>query len=199
MFYQVSVRITMKRARIGLFFAVISLLPLAARGDAYVGTGFFVTSNGYVATNYHVIENAATVAIRDSTQRTHDARVVLTDSANDMAILKVDGTGFAALPVRASNTVRKGETVYTLGFPDVPLQGTEPKLTNGIVSSLSGLQGEPNAFQVSVPIQPGNSGGPLFDASGSVIGIVIGRLNENAALRIGAGLPENVNYALKSN
>ena len=90
------------------------------------------------------------------------------------------------------------QAVFTIGFPDIKLQGTEPKYTDGKISSSSGIQDDPNQFQISVPVQPGNSGGPLVDFSGEVRGVIVARLNEIAALRSTGTLPQNVNYAIKS-
>ncbi len=163
------------------------------------GTGFFFSSSGHVATNYHVIQGQSSLAVRDFRGKILGAEVVATDQANDLAILKVEGSGFPHLSLRSSDQVRKGESVYALGFPNIAMQGLEAKITDGIVSSLSGLRGEPNSFQISVPIQPGNSGGPLIDKSGAVVGVVVAKLNPAATLKAGAGIPENVNFAVKSN
>src|SRR5207249_3907696 len=99
------------------------------------------------------------------------------DAANDLAILKVEGKS-RALPVAASRIVQLGEPVFTIGFPNVALQGFEPKLTRGEVSSLAGIQDDPRYFQISVPVQPGNSGGPLVDSRGNVVGIVGMRMDD---------------------
>jgi S1-C subfamily serine protease len=79
------------------------------------------------------------------------------------------------------------------------VQGIEPKFTDGVISSLTGVKDEPNNFQISVAIQPGNSGGPLISNQGNVVGIVASKLNAEAMLRRGGTSPENVNYAVKSN
>jgi uncharacterized protein len=162
--------------------------------DAF-GSGFYVTSNGYLLTNQHVVDGARQVFVY-SGSRQLPARVVKTDAANDLALLKVSGT-FAALPVSSSRRVKLGQTVSTVGFPNPDLQGKSPKLTKGEISSLSGASDDPKYFQISVPLQPGNSGGPLVDAYGNVIGVVTAKLNAGAALAKTGDLPENVNYAVK--
>ena len=91
-----------------------------------------------------------------------------------------------------------GGTVATVGFPDPGLQGFSPKLAKGEIASLSGTQDNPGSFQISVPVQPGNSGGALVDEKGNVVGIVSAKLNAAAALAVSGALPENVNYAVKS-
>jgi len=105
---------------------------------------------------------------------------------------------FSPLPIAASRTVNLGGTVATIGFPDIGLQGFAPKLTKGEIASLSGAADDPCYFQISVPVQPGNSGGALVDERGNVIGIVSAKLNASAALAASGALPENVNYAVKS-
>jgi len=102
------------------------------------------------------------------------------------------------LPVAASRAVKLGGTVATVGFPDIGLQGFSPKLAKGEIASLSGAQDDARYFQISVPVQPGNSGGALVDAHGNVVGIVAAKLSARAALDATGALPENVNYAVKS-
>jgi S1-C subfamily serine protease len=126
-----------------------------------------------------------------------DAKVVKVDAANDLALLKAAGR-FAALPVAASRGVKLGGTVATVGFPDTGLQGFSPKLAKGEIASLAGSQDDARYFQISVPVQPGNSGGALVDARGNVVGIVAATLDARAALEATGSLPQNVNYAVKS-
>lgn len=159
------------------------------------GSGFFVTSHGYILTNQHVVNGARKVFVHSESQR-FPAKVIKTDAANDLALLKVSGS-FAALPVSSSRRVKLGQTVSTVGFPNPNLQGKSPKLTKGEISSLSGASDDPKYFQISVPLQPGNSGGPLVDGYGNVIGVVTAKLNAKAALDTSGNLPENVNYAIK--
>ena len=159
------------------------------------GSGFFVTANGYLLTNQHVVNGARKVFVYSGSQRL-PAQVVKNDSANDLALLKVTGT-FAALPVSSSRRVKLGQTVSTVGFPNPDLQGKSPKLTKGEISSLSGASDDPKYFQISVPVQPGNSGGPLVDEYGNVVGVVTAKLSTKAALNTAGTLPENVNYAVK--
>ena len=119
------------------------------------------------------------------------------DAANDLALLKVDGK-FAPLPVVSSRTVKMGSTVATVGFPNVGLQGFAPKLAKGEIASLSGAGDDARYFQISVPVQPGNSGGALVDERGNVVGVVAAKLSVAAAVATSGALPENVNYAVKS-
>ena len=94
--------------------------------------------------------------------------------------------------------MRLGATVATVGFPNTGLQGFAPKLAKGEIASLAGAQDDARHFQISAPIQPGNSGGALVDERGNVIGVVVAKLSQKAALATSGALAENVNYAVKS-
>ncbi len=160
------------------------------------GSGFFITTDGFLVTNEHVVKNAAQVRLVTSVG-TISAKVVKVDAANDLALLKAEGR-FAALPVAASRAVKLGGTVATVGFPNIGLQGFAPKLAKGEIASLAGAQDDARYFQISVPVQPGNSGGALVDERGNVVGVVSAKLSARAALSATGVLPENVNYAVKS-
>ncbi len=123
--------------------------------------------------------------------------MIKADKANDVALLKVTGK-FTALPIVSSRTVKLGESVFTIGFPNIELQGFAPKMTKGEISSLTGMQDDPRYFQISAPVQPGNSGGALIDDRGNIVGIVSAKLDTATALAATGALPENVNYAIKS-
>ncbi len=123
--------------------------------------------------------------------------MVKVDAANDLALLKAEGR-FAALPVVTSRAMRLGSMVATVGFPNIGLQGFAPKLARGEIAALSGALDDARYFQISVPVQPGNSGGALFDGRGNVVGVVAAKLSARAALAASGALPENVNYAVKS-
>ena len=160
------------------------------------GSGFFITDDGYLISNYHVVKGATKVRLQTSAGLIA-AKVVQVDAANDLALLKAVGK-FSPLPIAASRSAHLGGTVVTIGFPDPSLQGFSPKLAKGEIASLSGAGDDPRYFQISVPVQPGNSGGALVDAHGNVIGIVSAKLNASVALAASGALPENVDYAVKS-
>jgi len=160
------------------------------------GTGFFITDDGYLVSNYHVVKGAAKVRLQTGAGLV-EATVVKVDAANDLALLKAVGR-FAPLPIATSRGAKLGSTVATVGFPSIGLQGFSPKLAKGEIASLSGAGDDPRYFQISVPVQPGNSGGALVDAHGNVVGIVAAKLSAQAALDATGQLPENVNYAVKS-
>ena len=160
------------------------------------GTGFFISDDGYLISNHHVVKDATKVRLVTITG-TISAKVVKVDAANDLALLKAEGR-FAALPIAASRAMKLGGTVATVGFPNIGLQGFAPKLAKGEIASLSGAGDDARYFQISVPVQPGNSGGALVDEHGNVVGVVSAKLNAAAALASSGSLPENVNYAVKS-
>lgn len=137
------------------------------------------------------VTNAMTVARGLSTQ------AVKSTTASETNLLKVAG-GFRPLRVERSDSVKLGDPVSTFGFPNITVQGRDPKWTRGEINSLSGIKDNPRYFQVSAPIQPGNSGGPLFDGAGKVIGVVALSLNDLTHLKRTGAVPQNVNYAVKS-
>lgn len=160
------------------------------------GSGFFVSEDGYLLTCAHVIDGADRIEIVVGSKQ-YPATLIKTDKANDVALLKA-ALSCKALPLAQSRATKLGDSVFTIGFPNIAIQGYEPKLTRGEVNALSGIQDDPRYFQISVPVQPGNSGGPLLDLAGNVVGIISSRLSDIEALRISGSLPQNVNYALKS-
>ena len=160
------------------------------------GTGVFVTKDGLILTAAHVVKGVSSIQVQTS-HGVKPGRLVNIDTKNDVALIKCDGN-FQAAPVKAPRDVKLGQAVFTIGFPNVELQGVSPKMTRGEISSLAGLQDDPRQWQISVPVQPGNSGGPLFDEAGNVIGIIVAKLNAIKAAKFTGDLSQNVNYAVKS-
>ena len=171
--------------------------PLSADAvPASSGTAFFITDDGFLITAAHVVNGSAQIRLVTRTALL-TARLVKVDAANDLALLKVEGQ-FAALPIVSSRAVKLGNTIATVGFPNVGMQGYSPKFAKGEIASLAGTEDDPRYFQISVPVQPGNSGGALVDERGNVVGVVVAKLNAATALATSGALPENVNYAVKS-
>ena len=160
------------------------------------GTAFFITDDGYLITNDHVVRGVRKVRIKTKDQF-FDAKVVKADKQADLALLKVEGNSFTALPLAGAKGPELGADVFTIGFPNPDVQGFEAKYTDGKISSLAGIRDDPTKFQVSVPVQPGNSGGPLLSRYGSVDGVMEARLNDAAIFAQSGAMPENVNYAIK--
>ena len=169
---------------------------IADSRPAASGTGFFITEDGFFVTNEHVVREAVQVRVLTGAGLIA-ARLIKVDAANDLALLKAEGR-CTALPVVASRTVKLGSTVATVGFPNIGLQGFAPKLTKGEIAALTGAQDDPRYFQISVPVQPGNSGGALVDERGNVVGVVSAKLSAKDGSESERALPENVNYAVKS-
>ncbi|MDQ1081228.1 trypsin-like peptidase domain-containing protein [Pseudoroseomonas cervicalis] len=167
------------------------------RARAATGTGFVVATDR-VLTNQHVVAGCNRIFIRTADGRTlpavPPARV---DEALDLALLAVPGDPGEILPFRASPELRRGEGVIAYGFPLAGLLSSDPKLTRGEVNGLNGLGNNPNHYQISAEVQPGNSGGPLLDLHGNVVGVVVSKLHaQNIARRTG-DIPQNVNFAVK--
>lgn len=162
------------------------------------GSGFFISSQGHYITNDHVIADGSTffVAARDGKWR--KARKVATSQEFDLALLVVEGADHEPMPIADSKNIKLGSSVATVGFPNTFLQGLSPKLSDGKIASLKGFRDDPNEFQISVPIQPGNSGGALFDDKGNVVGVVTSKLDQAVAVELTGMIAENVNYAVKS-
>lgn len=169
----------------------------AKRNAVATGTGFFIAAGGYLVTNHHVIEDATDFAIRDYKGRFFKATVIARDASRDLALLKVNAA-FPVLSITNSESVSKGQRVLAVGYPQISIQGNESKVTDGIISSFSGVKNDENWFQISVPIQGGNSGGPLITESGSVVGVVVATANVARFFKMTGNLPQNVNYAIKS-
>jgi S1-C subfamily serine protease len=159
------------------------------------GTGFAISSDGFIVTNHHVINGALNIRIRGINgdfSKTYKAKLIVEDKKNDIAILKIDDiafNSFGIIPYVISNkSCDVGTSIFCLGYPLRATMGDEVKLTNGIISSKSGFQGDITTYQITAPVQPGNSGGPLFDDKGNLTGII-------NAKHFGA---ENVSYAIKT-
>jgi len=161
-----------------------------------MGTGFFITADGYFITNHHVVDKATVVKVRTATG-IQNATIVELDHANDLALLKLTGK-FDAVPLISSKDIVLGNTVATVGFPTIQLLGSAPKLGKGEVTALAGSGNAQRFFQVSLPLQPGNSGGALVDERGNVVGVVAAKLRAKAMMDASGTLPENINYAIKS-
>lgn len=162
--------------------------------EKWSGTGFAL-KRGYILTNYHVVEEASVInvyGIGGDFANGIKATIIGSDKSNDLALLKISGNvpaSFNSIPYGFKSKIADvGEDIYVLGYPLTATMGEEVKLTNGIISAKTGFDGDVSQYQISAPIQPGNSGGPLIDYSGNVIGVV-------CAKHRGA---ENVSYAVKT-
>ncbi len=165
------------------------------------GTGFVVGPD-LIATNFHVVDGgSAWNAFFPATRQTYKLELVVSDKANDLAILRMvrdsNQSPVPALKVVGSDAARLGDEVYTLGFPLGDLLGTEHKLGTGVLSATSGIAGDPRMFQITVPVQPGNSGGPIINSNGDVVGVLASTLSVEYLYRTQQHVPQNVNFAIK--
>lgn len=166
-----------------------------------IATGFLFGSSGFIVTNYHVVRGAKSIAIKYQNGERTSAEVISKDSKNDIAFLKpnhLPNLKMINLSLGNSLTVRLGDKVFTLGYPIATVLGDNIKYSEGVISGLTGVGNDPKTFQISIPTQHGNSGGPLFNEKGEVIGIVSSSLDEAKTQQAMGVTPQNVNFAIKS-
>ena len=168
-----------------------------APGTRYSGTGFCVSTEGFFLTNEHVIRDGRRFGARSSLNQA-DLRVVFADPVNDLALLRSDRPMGTPTAFRADLRVDPGEDVVTVGYPLSGLLGSNAQVTTGAVSALTGTANDSRILQFTAPVQSGNSGGPLYDAFGLVIGVVSHKLNAERVHEMTGDLPQNVNFAVKA-
>ncbi len=161
------------------------------------GTGFFVGPNGHVLTSHHVVSGASRIMCRTVSGKVLPATLVKASPANDLALLRVDVRPTRYLGFAPAGSARAGDRVFTMGFPLIDRLGVEPKFTEGTVSALSG-RGENALMQISIPIQPGNSGGPVLTERGHVVGVIAATEAIESFYKDTGVLPQNVNWAVKA-
>ena len=162
------------------------------------GSGVIISKSGYIITNQHVIENADDIEVEfiiNDEVKKYNAEIVQVDKTNDLAIIKIVDINFDGLDDLPYNFKSRssdvGTRVYAYGYPmALSLMGKEIKITDGIISSKTGFDGNVTTYQITAPIQAGNSGGPLFDDKGNFIGINSSGLRKDVA--------DNVGYTIKS-
>ena len=171
--------------------------PLPTGRAVSSGTGF-VVATGRIMTNNHVVNECGRMVARTNQGRRVAARVLATDQRRDLALLDVPGDTGPPLSFRNAPPVQRGEAVVTYGFPLSGVLSSGPQITTGDISALAGLRDNPANFQISAPVQPGSSGGPLLDSNGNVIGVIVSKLNAmQMAEMTGGDIPQNVNFAVK--
>jgi S1-C subfamily serine protease len=158
-----------------------------------VGTGFFV-SEGYTLTNAHVVSNCTQIQIAGGRLAT----LVNKDDEVDLAVLKIGGESPAIATFRVRPAPQVGDGVIAFGFPLQGLLSSEGNLSTGTVAALAGLGDDPRFIQITAPIQPGNSGSPLLDSGGDVIGVVESKLDALKTLQLAGDIPQAVNFAIRA-
>jgi S1-C subfamily serine protease len=161
------------------------------------GTGFVISNGGHIVTNNHVIKDCVG-EIRGNFVGESSAplRIVSADETNDLALLQTQGK-FTQVAVIRGNGVHSGDSVVAIGFPFHGLLTSDLTVTTGIINSLSGILNDSRFMQISAPVQPGNSGGPLLDTSGHIVGVVAEKLNALKIAKATGSIPENINFAIK--
>ena len=181
------------------------------------GSGFFVSKLGHVVTNEHVVRRCGSVTVGDNATKQVTASVLETDKRNDLALLRISSTqmasaetkslisklGLKLVPLASGGLVRSedvelGEDVLVAGYPYGELFSNSIKVTKGIVSASRGMGDDSGQFQMDAAVQPGNSGGPIYDGNGNIVGVVISQLNKLKVAKAIGSLPENVNFGIKA-
>jgi S1-C subfamily serine protease len=181
------------------------------------GSGFFVSKLGHLITNEHVVNRCRKVTVGDNAKTQVIATVLETDRRNDLALLRISTTkmasaktkslitklGIAIVPLATQGLLRSeevelGEDVLVAGFPFGDIFSNTIKVTKGIVSANRGMGDDTGQFQIDAAVQPGNSGGPIYDSRGNIVGVVVSQLNKLKIAKAIGSLPENVNFGIKA-
>jgi len=156
------------------------------------GSGFFVSSDGEILTNNHVVAGCRILTIKGGAP----LEIISRDQKSDLAILKADLKPNEIAVFRSGPAPQIGDTVVIFGFPLPGILSSEGNVSTGILSATTGLQNDIRYVQISAPVQPGNSGGPVFDTSGHVIGVVVAKLDALRVAQFTGDVPQNVNFAV---
>jgi S1-C subfamily serine protease len=185
------------------------------------GSGFFVSKLGHIVTNQHVVNGCKRITVGDTAQRQAAAIVLETDKRNDLALLKLTSTAMASTDTKSlirklgisiearniplssngllrSEDVELGERVMVSGYPYGEIFSDTIKVTGGMVSAIRGVGDDSGQFQIDAAVQPGNSGGPIYDENGNIVGVVISQLDKLKVAKAIGSLPENVNFGIKA-
>ena len=187
-----------------------------------IGSGFFVSKLGHIVTNEHVVRQCSSVTVGDNANKQVAASVLETDKRNDLALLRISSTQMASAETKSlisklnvqklglklvplasgglmrSDDIELGEKVLVAGFPYGELYSNTIKVTGGMVSAVKGMGDDSAQFQMDAAVQPGNSGGPIYDENGNIVGVVIAQLNKLKVAKAIGSLPENVNFGIKA-
>jgi S1-C subfamily serine protease len=189
------------------------------------GSGFFVSKLGHIVTNQHVVKACKRITVGDNSNSQVQATVIETDRRNDLALLKISSTemasdetkslilklgssitsnlGLKVVPLSSNGLLRSddvelGETLLVAGYPYGEIFSNAIKVTGGMVSAIRGIGDDTSQFQMDAAVQPGNSGGPIYDENGNIVGVVVAQLNKLKMAKTIGSLPENVNFGIKA-
>ena len=188
-----------------------------AKPKSSSGSGFFISKLGHIITNQHVINKCSRITVGDRIDKQVPAELLETDKRNDLALLKTTSLKLASAETKSliqklsieivplatgglmrGNDVKLGEDVLVAGFPYGDIFSKNIKVTKGIVSSTTGIKDNSGQFQLDAAVQPGNSGGPIYDKYGNIVGVVVAQLNKFKMAKAIGSLPENVNFGIKA-
>jgi uncharacterized protein len=187
------------------------------RTQSSSGSGFFISKLGHIVTNEHIVRDCMSLTVGENAKNRVSVTVVKTDKRNDIALLKISSENFPSgdtksllrklgivvVPLASegllrSDDVELGESVLVAGYPYGEIFSDSIKVTSGLVSAERGIGDDTGQFQIDAAVQPGNSGGPIYDENGNIVGVVVAQLNKlNVAKAIGS-MPENVNFGIKA-
>jgi len=160
------------------------------------GTGFPINDEGVILTSYHVVKGAKKIDLQFQDGAVCPAKVLKQSPNIDIAILKIDKPTPDYLVMDSQPEIGVGDRVFTIGFPVDFILGQEPKFTDGAISALSGLRGEATFLQITVPVHPGNSGGPLLSEDGKAVGVIASTMAYQPFVEHTKVIPQNINYAV---
>ena len=162
------------------------------------GTAFVISESGHLITNHHVITGCETITFQLPGETAIEASVIASNPEFDLALLKANLRAHPA-EFRSQNRLRLGDEIVVYGFPLLGDLSSQGNITSGVVSALTGLNDDLSTFQISAQIQPGNSGGPVFDRYGGVIGVVVSMINDEYFAQQSGTIPQNINFAITAN
>lgn len=168
------------------------------RPKVNAGSGVIIGRNGTVLTNSHVVDSCRNIAVSVEGQPAQAATVVARDAANDLAVLKASLRSDDVARFREDKPMRAGDGVVAIGYPLSSLLSREPNVTAGVISAMAGIKGDKRHYQITAPVQKGNSGGPVADLGGNVVGVVTAKLDAMKIADKTGDLPQNVNFAIKA-
>jgi S1-C subfamily serine protease len=163
-------------------------------GSMSSGTAFAISQDGLLVTNAHVAASCAEITVRQFDGTTTSASLLAADGTNDLALIKITSATPDFAQLRGAPEIRQGESVIAVGFPLHDILSAGTNLTTGTVSALAGIKNDSRRFQVSTPVQHGNSGGPLLDQSGNVVGIISSGIDKP----VNGSMTQNINFAIKT-
>jgi S1-C subfamily serine protease len=194
----VSNRMAMRAILVAALATPLVDLAPASGASTMSGSGVVVSADGDILTSAHVVNDCAQITVRSISGTSANALLVARDDKNDLAVIHGKTTASKVAVFREGTSIRAGDAIVALGYPLSGLLSAAASLTVGNVTALAGLRDDARYLQISAPVQPGNSGGPLLDSSGHLVGIVTSKLNAALVGRVTGDIPQNVNFALKA-